>query len=114
MTSDEDLHCAFPHATQQAFLETHERGFAYFSSVFTTLRYDNLRSALKKILRNHQREQTTRFIAFRSHWEFESEFCTPAEGHEKGGVEGEGPHLRPNHMVPMPNVPSWEELDALL
>ncbi len=47
-------------------------------------RYDNLSSAVKKILRGYQREQTTRFIAFRSHWQYQAEFCTPGEGHEKG------------------------------
>jgi transposase len=114
MASGGAFHCAFPHASQQAFLEAHERAFTYFGGVFKKLRYDNLRSAVKKILRGHQREETTRFIAFRSHWDFESEFCTPAEGHEKGGVEGEGGYFRRNHMVPVPNVASWEELDAQL
>jgi transposase len=88
MASGGAFQCAFPHARQPAFLEAHERAFAYFGRVFKTLRYDNLRSAVKKIPRGHQREEATRFIAFRSHWDFESEFCTPAEGHEKGGVEG--------------------------
>ena len=64
--------------------------FLYFGGVFAVLRYDNLKSAVKKILRGHQREETMRFMAFRSHWGFQSELCTPAEGHEKGGVEGEG------------------------
>ena len=114
MASGGAFHCAFPHASQQAFLEAHELAFAYFSGVFRTLRYDNLQSAVKKILRGHQREETTRFIAFRSHWGFESEFCTPAEGHEKGGVEGEGGYFRRNHLVPVPKVGSWEELNALL
>src|SRR6184192_1046883 len=108
------FHTAYFHATQQAFLEAHERAFHYFGGVFKTLRYDNLKSAVKKILRGHQREETTRFIAFRSHWGFESEFCTPAEGHEKGGVEGEGGYFRRNHLVPVPKVGSWEELNALL
>src|ERR1700686_3691243 len=114
MASGGAFHCAFPHASQQAFLEAHELAFAYFSGVFRTLRYDNLQSAVKKILRGHQREETTRFIAFRSHWGFEAEFCTPAEGHEKGGVEGEGGYFRRNHLVPVPKVGSWEELNALL
>ena len=57
--------------------------FAYFGGVFRVLRFDNLKSAVKQILRGHQREETERFIAFRSHWGFESEFCTPGEGHEK-------------------------------
>jgi transposase len=55
MASGGAFHCAFPHASQQAFLEAHERAFAYFSGVFKTLRYDNLKSAVKKILRGHQR-----------------------------------------------------------
>src|SRR5882757_1080364 len=79
-----------------------ERRCTYFWGVFKTLRYDNLKSAVKKILRGHQREETTRFIAFRSHWGFQSEFCTPGEGHEKGGVEGEGGYFRRNHRVPVP------------
>ena len=91
-----------------------ELAFAYFGGVFTTLRYDNLKSAVKKILRGYQREETTRFIAFRSHWGFASEFCTPGEGHEKGGVEGEGGYFRRNHLVPVPQVASWEELNVLL
>src|SRR6266852_5089507 len=76
MASGGAFHRAYPHATQQAFLEAHELAFAYFGGVFRVLRYDNLKSAVKKILRGHQREETARFIAFRSHWGFESEFCT--------------------------------------
>jgi transposase len=114
MASGGAFHYAFPHASQQAFLEGHEEGFAYFGGVFETMRYDNLRSAVKRILRGHQREETTRFIAFRSHWGFESEFCTPGQGHEKGGVEGEAGYFRRNHLVPVPKVASWEELNALL
>ncbi|HZD45940.1 MAG TPA: hypothetical protein VE109_07645, partial [Acidobacteriaceae bacterium] len=30
------------------------------------------------------------------------EFCTPSEGHEKGGVEGEVGYFRRNHWVPVP------------
>jgi transposase len=54
------------------------------------------------------------FIAFRSHWGFPSEFCTPGEGHEKGGVEGENGFYRRNHLVPVPKVLNWDELNALL
>ena len=45
-------------------------------------------------------------IAFRSHWGFESEFCTPGEGHEKGGVEGER-QFRRNYLVPVPRCAIW-------
>jgi len=45
------FHRAYYHATQQAFLEAHEFAFQYFGGVFRRLRYDNLKSAVKKILR---------------------------------------------------------------
>ena len=50
----------------------HELAFAYFGGVFRKLRYDNLASAVKKILRGSRREETARFIALRSHWRFRS------------------------------------------
>jgi len=84
MGSGGACHRAYHRATQQAFLEAHELAFNYFQGVFHLLRYDNLKAAVKKIMRGHQREETARFIAFRSHWRFASEFCSPYEAHEKG------------------------------
>lgn len=114
MASGAAFHRAYPHATQQAFLEAHELAFAWFGGVFRVLRFDNLASAVKKILRGHQREETSRFIGFRSHWGFASEFCTPGEGHEKGGVEGEGGQYRRNYLTPVPKVRDFEELNQLI
>ena len=114
MASGAAFHRAYLHATQQAFLEAHEHAFAYFGGVFSMLRYDNLASAVRKILRGYRREETVRFIAFRSHWRFAAEFCTPGEGHEKGGVEGEGGYFRRNHLVPVPCVADLDALNALL
>src|ERR1700753_1311831 len=79
MASGAAFHRAYHRATQQAFLEAHEHAFHYFAGVFRILRYDNLKNAVKQILRGHRREETTRFIAFPSHWQFESDFCTPVE-----------------------------------
>ncbi len=114
MASGAAFHRAYPCATQQAFLEAHELAFAYFEGVFRLLRYDNLTSAVKKILRGQQRELTARFIAFRSHWQYRAEFCTPGEGHEKGGVEGEGGYFRRNHWVPVPVAKDLAELNRKL
>jgi hypothetical protein len=114
MASGAAFHRAYLHATQQAFLEAHELAFEYFGGVFRLLRYDNLKSAVRKILRGYRREETVRFIAFRSHWRFTAEFCTPGEGHEKGGVEGEGGYFRRNHLVPVPYAADIDALNALL
>jgi transposase len=108
------FHTAYFHATQQAFLQAHERAFRHFGGVFRLLRYDNLKSAVKKILRGYQREETDRLIAFRSHWGFQTEFCNPARGNEKGGVEGEVGYFRRNHLVPVPKVKDLGELNEVL
>ena len=107
MASGAAFHRAYPRATQQAFLEAHEFAFRYYGGVFHRLRYDNLTSAVKRILRGHQREETARFIAFRSHWGFQAEFCTPAAAHEKGGVEGEAGYFRRNHWARYPRRVIW-------
>lgn len=108
------FHRAYPHASQQAFLEAHELGFHYFGGVFHVLRYDNLKSAVKRILRGSQREETARFVAFRSHWGYEAEFCNPARGNEKGGVEGEGGYFRRNHLTPVPVARDYGHLNEML
>ena len=114
MASGAAYHRAYLRATQQAFLEAHELAFHYFGGVFRRLRYDNLSSAVKKILRGQERELTARFIAFRSHWQYEASFCTPGEGHEKGGVEGEVGYFRRNHWVPVPAASDLAALNAKL
>jgi transposase len=114
MASGAAFHRAYQRATQQAFLEAHEYAFRFFGGVFRLLRYDNLKAAVKKILRGFRREETTRFIAFRSHWRYQSEFCTPYEAHEKGGIESEAGYFRRNHWVPMPKAQDLSELNAQL
>jgi transposase len=107
---------ASPVETQQAFLEGHVLAFDWFGGVFCELRYDNLGSAVKKVLRGRRRVETDRFIALRSHYLFDSIFTTPGiEGaHEKGGVEGEVGRFRRNHLVPVPSVGSFGQLNRLL
>jgi transposase len=114
MASGGAFHHSYPRATQQAFLQAHELAFAYFGGRFRVLRYDNLTSAVKKVLRGYRREETARFIAFRSHWQFEAQFCTPGEPQEKGGVEGESGYFRRNHLVPIPEAADFEELNRQL
>lgn len=107
---------ASPVETQQAFLEGHAHAFEWFDGVFAEVRYDNLSSAVKQVLKGRRRVETDRFVALRSHYLFESLFTTPGiEGaHEKGGVEGEVGRFRRNHLVPVPAVGSIAKLNLLL
>lgn len=107
---------AFPHETQQAFLEGHAEAFEFFGGVFGTIWYDNLTSAVKQVLRGRRRVETERFASFRSYFGYESEFTLVGlrGAHEKGGVEGEVGRFRRRHMVPVPQVESLAELNAML
>lgn len=107
---------AFRRCTQQAFLEGHVEALEWFGGTFALIRYDNLKSAVKLVLRGRRREETDRFIALRSHYLFESAFTLAGlEGaHEKGGVEGEVGRFRRNHLVPVPEVADLAELNALI
>jgi transposase len=114
MASGGAFHVAYPRATQQAFFEAHLLAFDYFGGVFQTLRFDNLSSAVKKILRGHTRQENIRFIALRSHYRFQAQFCNPAKGNEKGGVEGEVGYFRRNHLVPVPKAKDFADLNEQL
>ena len=107
---------ASPVETQQAFLEGHALAFEWFDGVFAEVRYDNLGSAVKQVLKGRRRIESDRFVALRSHYLFESLFTTPgiAGAHEKGGVEGEVGRLRRNHLVPVAQVASIAELNTRL
>lgn len=114
--SGREFHMAFPRQTQQAFLEAHVAAFSYFGRVFHTVRYDNLTSAVKRVLRGRRRVETERFVALRSHFLFEPEFCRPGiEGaHEKGGVEGGVGRFRRTHLVPVPLAEDYDALNRAL
>lgn len=105
---------AFPTQRQEAFFEGHVQAFHYFEGIPQRITYDNLKAAVLKILTGHTRLEQQAFITFRSHYLFESHFCTPGQAHEKGGVEHSVGFARRNFMVPIPNVASYAELNALL
>jgi transposase len=107
---------AFERQTQQAFLEAHVEAFRFFGGVFALVRYDNLRSAVRQVLRGRRRAEQDRFVALRSHYLYESAFTLAGRqgAHEKGGVEGELGRFRRSHLVPVPKVASLAELNRLL
>jgi transposase len=107
---------AFMDETQQAFLEGHVRALEWHGGVFDLIRYDNLKSAVVRVLRGRRRVESDRFVGLRSHYRFESSFCLPGQqgAHEKGGIEGEIGRFRRRHLVPVPEVDSFEQLNELL
>ena len=105
---------AFPSQKQEAFFAGHVQAFHYFGGIPHRLSYDNLKTAVYKVLEGSKRQEQRQFTAFRSHYLFESHFCTPGAGHEKGGVEHGVGYGRRNFLSPLVEVSSYAELNAHL
>jgi len=105
---------AYPCEKQEAFFDAHIHAFAFFGSVCPTIVYDNLTSAVQKILQGHQRIEQESFRKFRAYYNFEPRFCNPGCGHEKGGTEGAVGYVRRNYMVPIPVADSFDKLNEQL
>jgi transposase len=112
--SGRDFVRAYPHARQEMFFDGHIHGFHYYGGVFPKLVYDNLTSAVQKVLRGKKRIEQQNFIAFRSYYTFKSIFCNLNSGHEKGGVEGLVGYCRRNYLVPLPEVENFSQLNEYL
>ena len=105
---------ALPSEKQEAFLEGHQRAFQYFGGLPRTIVYDNLKTAVIKILKGKNRIEQETFSAFRAHYLFEADFCNAGKGNEKGQVEGDVGFYRRRLLVPLPKVDSFEEINQLL
>lgn len=74
-------------------LQTHEMLFDALTQAFRVLGgvpqrgiFDNMRTAVDKIGTGKARQVNARFVALASHYLFETDFCNPASGWEKGGT----------------------------
>jgi transposase len=101
----------YPCERQQAFFDAHIHAFSFFGGIFPVLIYDNLTTAVQKVLRGRNRVEQEGFSKFKAYYSFEARFCNPDSGHEKGGVEGIVGFARRNYMVPVPEAASLEELN---
>jgi len=98
----------------EAFLEGHKRAFEWLGGVPRECVYDNPKTAVVRILKGPEREEHTIFSGLRAHYLFDSQFCRPAQGHEKGAVENLVGYARRNTLVPIVDFPSWEALNEHL
>ena len=105
---------AYPFEKQEAFFDGHIKCFEFMGGVPHKIVYDNLKTAVKKILKGHNREEQEQFIALRTHYLYDAAFCRPARGNEKGGVENAVKQIERKLFVPYPEVDSFEELNEYL
>ena len=104
----------YPCERQQALFDAHIHGFAFFRGIFPLLIYDNMTTAVQKVLQGKERRLQQEYSRFQSYYNFTPRFCNPGKGHEKGGVEGLVGYSRRNYMVPVPEAESLEKLNENL
>lgn len=105
---------AYPTQRQECFLDGHVGAFEFFDGVPQRIAYDNLKVAVYEIFTGRNRREQEAFTLFRSHYLFDSRYCTPGQGHEKGGVEHGVGYTRRKFLVPLPVVASYDELNTHL
>lgn len=104
---------AYRRQNEESFLDAFVRTFEEFGGVPERVIFDNGKVAVKDGFGAHARKQEG-YTALSAHYGFDAVFCNPAEGHEKGLVEGLVGWARRNIFVPVPRVSDLSELNALL
>jgi len=95
-------------------LEGHIQGFASFGGIPKEGWYDNATTQVVKVLSGPEREEHEWFSSLRTHYLFNSHFCQPAHGNEKGTIESLVKYVRSRALVPVPSFASWDECNAHL
>lgn len=104
---------AYRRQNEESFLDAFVRTFEEIGGVPEKVIFDNGKVAVKDGFGAHARKQAG-YTALSAHYGFDALFCNPAEGHEKGLVEGLVGWARRNILVPVPHVSDFSELNALL
>jgi transposase len=94
----------------ECFLDGHVRAFRFFGGVPRRSAYDNLKTAVIWTGRAGDRRLNETFLRLRSHYLFDSRFCNPDSGNEKGRVENGVKLVQSSFLV---GVPSFADLEAL-
>lgn len=104
---------AYRRQNEESFLDAFVTTFHILGGVTARVIFDNGKVAVKDGFGAHARMQDG-YAALSAHYGFDAVFCNPAEGHEKGLVEGLVGWARRNICVPVPKVADIQELNQLL
>lgn len=104
----------YPNETHEMVFDAHVRAFEYFGGTPVRGIYDNMTTAVKKVLKGKEREWNPKFERLCAHYRLEPTACTPGRGNEKGRVERQVKIDRDQFFTPMPKGSSLQELNDRL
>ena len=107
---------AYPTETHEMLFDAHYRAFSAFGGVPNRIIYDNMKTAVDKVLPKKGRIINSRFEVMCSHYLFEPDFCNVAAGWEKGIVEKnvQDTRARIGRQMREQRWSSWVELNDWL
>ena len=105
---------AYPLQTHEMLFDAHNHALAALGGVPARGIYDNMKTAVDRVLRGKAREVNVRFRAMASHFLFEAEFCNPAAGWEKGQIEKNVQDARRRIWQSVPTFASFAALNDWL
>jgi len=103
----------FPIKSKESWGEFHEKTFRFLGGTFPKVIYDNDSVLVKEII-GDERKQTNFSLELEEKYEFESHFCNPASGNEKGAVENAVGYCRRNFLPGIPVFDGWDEVNNFL
>ena len=104
----------YPNETHEMVFDAHVRAFEFFGGTPVRGIYDNMTTAIKKVLKGKERDWNPNFERLCAHYRIEPTACTPARGNEKGRVERQVKIDRDQFFTPMPSGSSLNELNDRL
>ena len=105
---------AYLRESQEMVFDAHNRAFAFFGGACRRGLYDNMKTAVTRILRGKERDFNRRFEQLCSHYLFEPVACTPAAGWEKGQVENQVRTVRRRFFTPQRKAKNLQALNQAL
>jgi transposase len=100
--------------THEMLFDAHYHAFRVLGGIPGRGIYDNMKTAVDRVGFGKVRQVNARFAAMASHYLFDTAFCNPASGWEKGQVEKNVQDARRRLWQPMPSFPDLDGLNAWL
>ncbi|MBN1186447.1 MAG: IS21 family transposase [Bacteroidales bacterium] len=101
-------------ADTMSFLDGHKKAFEFIGGIPKTITYDNLSSAVKKILSGPNREETDRMLHFKNFFDIQTNYCNVARGNEKGSVENGVGYVKRRYLQGQLAFNNFDELRKYL
>ncbi len=104
----------YPRETQEMVFDAHDRAFVSFDGSCGRGIYDNMTTAVERVLLGRDRKINPRFSELCGHYLVDPVFCTRGAGWEKGRVESQIKSMRGLLFKPRLEAETMDELNAVL